>query len=353
MKSDRKLDILSRTMNTPAVERTKQRRPDTQSRTHLESTPEIDMDTSMDTSVDVSFVSADDESVIEGSVSPLSRTSRRGRLSDITDPFVANSSLRHEIAAEDEGSDEGDSTASELDNVSTGLRFQDDFRTKADTQSRVSDLTQEEDASFRFKPTSKLLAGLKKIDQGDVSIDSANTEESEDVLGDMSAEIPAADDNSVTYSAVDDVSVDVEEEDDEGVEEEEEDVEDDDDEDELEDSETDLEESDVESEADSDFEAAEDKSISSASPSPPRRLSTKRRPTVSPTKLATPAKNARSVKPVKAKKTSPAKRVSTGQVKDDDLLSPRALQERTRQDSVADQSNSDDEVQVAKPKKKR
>ena len=69
----------------------------------------------MDSSVDVSFVSADDDSVIEGSISPLSRTSRHGRMSDITDPFIANSSLRKEVYEE---SDESDATASEVDDVS-------------------------------------------------------------------------------------------------------------------------------------------------------------------------------------------------------------------------------------------
>jgi len=75
------------------------------------------MDTSMDTSADASFVSIDDDSVIEGSISPLSRTSRHGRISDITDPFVTGSSLRKEVHTDNDDGDESDITASEVDNV--------------------------------------------------------------------------------------------------------------------------------------------------------------------------------------------------------------------------------------------
>ena len=102
-------------MATPAVDRT-QRKPLQQSRTHLESTPDIDMDSSAEiSSEDTSFESAIDES-LEGTVSPLSI---RPRLSEITDPFVAGSPLRNQIMSDDssdEDDGEGDSeTASEAE----------------------------------------------------------------------------------------------------------------------------------------------------------------------------------------------------------------------------------------------
>jgi hypothetical protein len=224
-------------------------------------------------------------------------------------------------------------------------------------QSRISDLTDDRDhSSTRFRPTSKILAGIKKADKGDVSLDSVGTEESEDVLGDMSAEIPAVGDVSMATTATAEENahdIDEEEEEVEEVEEDDDEKEEtDDDEDDLDDTESEAD-SEVESDAESEFQAQDEKSISSASPSPPRRQSTKRRPTVSPTKSrATPAKPVKTVRPVKAKKASPAKRGSTGHVKDNEgLISPPPLQERTRQESVVE--ISDDEVQVIKPKKKR
>ena len=105
VKTDRKIDILSRTIATPAVERIA-KRPLKAGQSYLESTPEIDMDSA--SSADVSFESAIDKSLIEGSVSPLSF---RPRISDVTDPFVTQSPLRREAfldaseTEEEEGED--------------------------------------------------------------------------------------------------------------------------------------------------------------------------------------------------------------------------------------------------------
>jgi len=88
---------------TPAVPRVSKPLKDEQR--YLASTPEIDMDTSADlsmgsSSMDASFESAIDESLIEGTVSPLSRGSTRRRISDVTDPFVVGSALRRGMSAE-------------------------------------------------------------------------------------------------------------------------------------------------------------------------------------------------------------------------------------------------------------
>jgi len=99
---------------TPAVPRVS--KPLKEGQRYLASTPDIDMNTSADLSMgssskDASFESAIDESLVEGTVSPLSRASTRGRISDVTDPFVVGSALRRQVSVESEeesGQDEGD-----------------------------------------------------------------------------------------------------------------------------------------------------------------------------------------------------------------------------------------------------
>lgn len=111
MKTDRKIDILSRTIATPAPA---ERRPLEPGQTFLASTPDIDMDTSIDESNDASFESAIDESLIVGTLSPISRP----RMSDVTDPFVARSPLGKEMAREDQdsqGETEEESESGETD----------------------------------------------------------------------------------------------------------------------------------------------------------------------------------------------------------------------------------------------
>lgn len=107
LKTDRKIDILSRTIATPAPVERQPLRP---GQTFLASTPDVDMDTSMDDSNDASFESAIDESLIVGTISPLSS---RPRMSDVTDPFVAKLPLAKEIKRDDEEGSEEDLTEDE------------------------------------------------------------------------------------------------------------------------------------------------------------------------------------------------------------------------------------------------
>ena len=101
LKTDRKIDILSRTM-TPG----KSRQPLRPDMTYLDGTPDID-DASFDGTDDPSFESARDDSFVEGSVSPMVR----GRVSD---PFVVREG---EVNSASETEDEEDVSDAETESA--------------------------------------------------------------------------------------------------------------------------------------------------------------------------------------------------------------------------------------------
>lgn len=226
-------------------------------------------------------------------------------------------------------------------------------------------------------------SGTPSVDEDcDISRITAATDDSEDVLDDMSGDVshvtdvtndqslsepPSIRSNSqrpmpAAVKGIEEEVEDVEEvevEGDEAAEEDEEDVEneegghseevseegsEEEEEDSEEDSEDDEEEEDEEDVSDSSFDASEeeDRSVSSVSPSPVRRQSTKRQGTVSPKKRAAPRTPTKKAAAVAKPKITPKR----------DIMSP-PLSEKADQNVMVEDSDDEDIQPVKSAKKKR
>jgi len=359
LKMDRKIDILSRVM-TPAP--AKSHKPLQKGQKYLASTPDIDMNTSMDassSSMDASFESAIDESLLEGIISPLSRGSARGRISDVNDPFFFQSGLKNQVAAQNEDEDDEEEEGSEEEeaDVSHVRRWS---GTSVDSQHSMGDTSLESPLRIKKpatkKAASKVVRRIQEDDAANTSISTIATDESGDVLGDMSVdqgsegevvkaiagEEAAQGEDALTDEGQSEdggSNEDSEDEEEDDEDDEEEEVSDDDDEDEI----------DEASQSESSFAESDVASESSVEPSPVRRMSTKKsRQTVSPN---TATKRRQTATPSKTKGTPPKRaKAGLGGLKSP----PPPLSERMRQDSVVEVGvDSEDEVEVVKPKAKK